>query len=342
MGRIEYLDAIKGFAIILVVFGHVLAWNFTDLNTIMHPVVFEDIRFGLVWNLIYSFHMALFFMVSGYLTNLDNKSKFQFIKKKTHRLLVPYITTGFLILIVRGHYGYWFFLSLFELFLMVAFVEAIYKLLKWKRNAIIDVTIAFVLWMLLYILHKTASLDTIVGDFGKFISYYPPFMLGYFMRKYPNIFGKLVLRRNYSFYLIVFIVMFAFHYSYLVPLPIIMGKILITISGIMIQIVGSLLVFSIFNRFSITTNVHEFYGLIHNRLSMIGQYSMDIYILHILFVMTIPQIEKFMRNSLDFMSTICFQIIYSSFFAAFAILMSIIIAKIIRNSNCLNRLILGN
>lgn len=50
MGRIEYLDAIKGFAIILVVFGHALAWNFTDLNTIMHPVVFEDIRFGLVWN----------------------------------------------------------------------------------------------------------------------------------------------------------------------------------------------------------------------------------------------------------------------------------------------------
>ena len=84
MGRIEYLDAIKGFAIILVVFGHVLAWNYTDLNTIIHPVVFEDIRIGLVWNLIYSFHMALFFMVSGYLTNLENKSKFQFIKKKTH------------------------------------------------------------------------------------------------------------------------------------------------------------------------------------------------------------------------------------------------------------------
>lgn len=221
---------------------------------------------------------------------------------------------------------------------MVAFVEAIYKLLKWKRNAILDITIAFVLWMLLYILHKTASLDTIVGDFGKFISYYPPFMIGYFMRKYPNIFSKLILRRNYSFYLIAFIVMFAFHYSYLVPLPIIMGKILITISGILIQIVGSLFVFSIFNRFSST---HP-YRLIYNRLSLIGQYSMDIYIFHILFVMTIPQIENFMRNSLDFTSTICFQIIYSSFFSAFAILMSIIIAKIIRNSNCLNRLILGS
>ena len=56
---------------------------------------------------------------------------------------------------------------------------------------------------------------------------------------------------------------------------------------------------------------------------------MEFYILHILFVMIILQIENFMMNSLDFMSTICFQIIYSSFFAAFAILMSIIIAKII-------------
>lgn len=79
MGRIEYLDAIKGFAIILVVIDHVLAWNFHELNVIMHPLCVEDIRYGLLWNMVYSFHMALFFMVSGYFVNIKGKSKKIFI-----------------------------------------------------------------------------------------------------------------------------------------------------------------------------------------------------------------------------------------------------------------------
>lgn len=32
--RIEYLDAIKGFAIILMVIGHVIAWNYTDYREV--------------------------------------------------------------------------------------------------------------------------------------------------------------------------------------------------------------------------------------------------------------------------------------------------------------------
>ena len=32
--RIEYLDAIKGFAIFLMVMGHVIAWNYVDYSRI--------------------------------------------------------------------------------------------------------------------------------------------------------------------------------------------------------------------------------------------------------------------------------------------------------------------
>lgn len=32
--RIEYIDAIKGFAIFLMVMGHVIAWNFEEYNQI--------------------------------------------------------------------------------------------------------------------------------------------------------------------------------------------------------------------------------------------------------------------------------------------------------------------
>lgn len=32
--RIEYIDAIKGFAILLMVMGHVIAWNYADYNNV--------------------------------------------------------------------------------------------------------------------------------------------------------------------------------------------------------------------------------------------------------------------------------------------------------------------
>ena len=68
--RIEYLDAIKGFAIFLMVFAHIIAWSFDDWRTVMYPVVNTPsiINAGLIWHFVYAFHMALFFMVSGYLT----------------------------------------------------------------------------------------------------------------------------------------------------------------------------------------------------------------------------------------------------------------------------------
>ena len=61
MGRIEYLDAIKGFAIILVVIGHVIAWNVNDLEIIVHPMSLYDIRIGQIWNIIPSLTYPSYF-----------------------------------------------------------------------------------------------------------------------------------------------------------------------------------------------------------------------------------------------------------------------------------------
>lgn len=67
--RLQYLDEIKGFAIILMVLAHAIAWSFEDWKPVMNPVVLTSnlLYVGLIWKFIYSFHMALFFLVSGYL-----------------------------------------------------------------------------------------------------------------------------------------------------------------------------------------------------------------------------------------------------------------------------------
>lgn len=77
--RLDYLDVVKGFGIILVVLGHIYAWN-------------PSINRGIVVTWIYSFHMPLFFIVSGilikYKNNFNTKS---FIISRVKNILIPYI-----------------------------------------------------------------------------------------------------------------------------------------------------------------------------------------------------------------------------------------------------------
>lgn len=60
--RIEWIDSIKGFAIICVVLGHIVkgymdAGLYTQHTALMHSI----------YNAIYAFHMPLFFTISGFL-----------------------------------------------------------------------------------------------------------------------------------------------------------------------------------------------------------------------------------------------------------------------------------
>lgn len=60
--RVRWIDAIKGFAIILVVLGHVAERYYKYDLYPNYTVVFQWI-----YNVIYSFHMPLFMIISGYL-----------------------------------------------------------------------------------------------------------------------------------------------------------------------------------------------------------------------------------------------------------------------------------
>lgn len=74
MAKIDFINVTKGFAIFLVVLGHCVQPD------------------GSIANIIYSFHLPLFFIIGGYLFNYEkyeNNYK-SFIKNKSKRLLFPY------------------------------------------------------------------------------------------------------------------------------------------------------------------------------------------------------------------------------------------------------------
>jgi fucose 4-O-acetylase-like acetyltransferase len=130
-GRRDLLfDAMKGFGIILVILGHALQSG--------SPQADENFAF----RMIYSFHMPLFFFISGYVLQINLEGKplapFSFILKKARALVLPFLSWYLIFGLWRGlpsdvtlsqylqrivlspAYGYWFLWVLFLCF--VAFL----------------------------------------------------------------------------------------------------------------------------------------------------------------------------------------------------------------------------
>ena len=88
--RYLFIDIAKGIAIILVVIGHF----YPDSS----PFYYECIH-----RIIYTFHMPLFMMASGflYIATRHEVSYLSFVRKKTLRLMIPYIATSIIILTIK-------------------------------------------------------------------------------------------------------------------------------------------------------------------------------------------------------------------------------------------------
>ena len=84
--RLEYIDACKAIGIIMVILGH----------TYYAPQV--------VYNLIYSFHMPLFFIIAGFVFNKEKNCQegfLHFLRKKVKHLLIPYLLFAFVNLLIQ-------------------------------------------------------------------------------------------------------------------------------------------------------------------------------------------------------------------------------------------------
>lgn len=82
--RIFWLDNAKAIGVFLVIFGHMIPDSY-------------------VKQYIYSFHVPLFFFISGYLFSTKNYSFYQFLGRKFNSLIVPYASFAFI------SFLFWFF-----------------------------------------------------------------------------------------------------------------------------------------------------------------------------------------------------------------------------------------
>ena len=89
--RINYIDIARAFAMIFIVLGH----------TIVHSE-----HCGLIFKFLYSFHVVLFFIISGFTFNVkSDQSFFSFFKNKFIRIMIPYFIWALFFLIPYMLFG---------------------------------------------------------------------------------------------------------------------------------------------------------------------------------------------------------------------------------------------
>ena len=185
--RIIWADAQKGCLIMLVVLGHAIQNTLGDACEANH-----------LWNIIYSFHMAAFMAVSGYVafrpnTKWEGQFVYQTISRRFRQLIVPFILWAIISQLVGGgidvgkiglYFLYpdkslWFLWVLF--FINIIFLLGSYVGNKIKiRQEWVAISICLILVSIMVLFE--------VRVFGfQFIAYYFMFYgLGYFFHKYED------------------------------------------------------------------------------------------------------------------------------------------------------------
>lgn len=273
--RIIYIDKLRGLAIFFVVLGHIMESMRLSSNIIL--------------DFIYSFHMPLFFFISGFLVNNninDKKTLFSFMLKKTQTLMIPFfIWIGLFSLYVANSYydslfhhskmGYWFLQTLFELFLLNSCLQYLFskiKIDKYKNDLFIIILIVMQLFLLMLDNYSNKNINNLlcihhVNSFWLF------FNLGIILNNYKYIHVNILKERNIAIYGIMFIMMMYIqniHESFILK--------------ILIKFVAVLFFYTTF-RIYVSSSKYTI-------LSYIGKRSMEIYVLHYFLLRGIDQIWK--------------------------------------------------
>lgn len=202
------LDATKGIAIILMILGHCI-----QLSYVSDEGFFENI----VFKLIYSFHMPLFMIISGFLFagTVERKSLLQIIYSKVTNILFPILIWNF---IVNGKYylldkggvtkikdflygclcSFWFLWAVLFCSLVMAII------FKCIKNHWIQM-----LCILLGLIFTFITPDIINSECYKFM--YPCFVFGYYMRDYYSKVPPMNERRMLIVLALVFMILFVFY-----------------------------------------------------------------------------------------------------------------------------------
>lgn len=152
--RIEWLDVAKGLGVLLVVLGH----------------LWYNCSFPIVNQIIYTFHMPMFFVLSGFVFKKGDSGFGSFVSSKSKRLLLPtliFFVLGVGLLLLRSNESFtvilrnfffidgicpyndpcWYFITLFQLVVVSYFLNLDKSS---HRSKVFIMVVSFVLGLVIY------------------------------------------------------------------------------------------------------------------------------------------------------------------------------------------------
>ncbi len=334
--RIEYVDALRGFAMFLVIYAHI--WTFC----------YHSNNKGTFASLLSNFYLVIFFFVSGFVAfkekqdwNLNYISKW--LKDKAIQLLVPTATFSFILFFIIYHQyskiqhitlaEYWFTYCLFLFFLFYYLTMYVCKKLQEPILDVAIICIALFIYIISFshtIIDRTELGEKLFHYLGmKNWRFYIFFCIGILTRKNFNGFKKITDNR---YWISLFIIGFFLMIFYSDSIDFILWK---PIRMLLYGTLSILVIFSFFRKYENSMKSDTKFGYY---LQYIGKRTLDIYMIHYMFL---PRnlhalgkiLEKYSNPSLEFFLTTTISL--------FVILISIIIGNIIRMSPFLSYYLLG-
>lgn len=339
--RNPYIDIVKAILIILVIIGHSIQYG-------SGPTYIEKQSFfnNYIFKFIYSFHMPLFIMISGYLSysSINKNNLKETIISKFKSLIIPILIWSIIPFFILLDYvniissiklflsvfstNLWFLWSLFYINILVKIINKYFK---------DNIFIYILLFLITFILPNNLIIKYFNIQFSLYSYMYLYFMLGYFYKKY-NLEEKLKKLINYKTLIInsiIFILLLNFFskedYIYLSGINIIGNykQILIDLYRYLIGFIGSIEILLL-----VKYLIPKLNDKIKDKLTYLGKNTLGIYIVSsILHPYLLPIITKGISN-INYIFIILESIII--------ILISILVIELIKKNKILNKYLLGD
>lgn len=298
--RIEYIDAMRGFTMILVVYSHILFFGYDD-------VLSQSITFNKVFVL---FRMPLFFLVSGFVLYKDNitwdlSHSMSFLRKKfmvqivsTMLFLLLYVILFdrqlWFALIDNAKLGYWFTIALFEYFVIYTMFNYLFYVTKLSdrlRNILL-IVLSIVIYVLstptvcLSLFHMDSTVYGLLGI--SMLKYFLFFIFGVLIKKYFNRFQSLLDNNKFvTSVIVVFFLVAIYFVRSGISTSAAKNHACLIVSGLS----GIVLVFAFFRKRRDAFTQEKRLG---RTLQYIGRRTLDVYLLHYFFLpMNLKEIGKY-------------------------------------------------
>lgn len=339
--RIEYIDALRGFTMILVVFAHIEVFS-----------IFEMQHTTFLGSIFQSFRMPLFFFISGYIAFKITPPNKSLVLKKLRIQIIP--ATVFGLIFCHGNIsgyifdtakaGYWFTYVLLEMFIIyyaISFIAHRYPNFTSKIFCYTTIIIAAILYILRLPLKLDPTLNTLgsITCFHYTFSYFHFFVFGLLASKFKQYFEQMLDNKyivataivlftigNYCLYHILRPKTEDFSYN--------IYKIIYEIVETGCAYTGIFFIYGFFRHYADSVKESTFIG---SKLQYIGKRTLDIYLLHYFLIPTIPMVGSFLIEY----PNMAIELFIGLSLSLLIIGICMIISNIIRTSPFLSHWLLG-